>query len=117
MSKTQWIVKDNLGDFFVFLGMNYPIVGVGPQIDLENEILPMLRNDFVYICSGLDCMHDHSVDTEADVCQFRFDGQPTVGFQLKQNGWGVPDSILWFVPSLKNVKDWNMDHLASMKEN
>jgi hypothetical protein len=46
-----------------------------------------------------------------------FDGQPIVDFQLKQNGWGVPDNILWFVPSLKNVKDWNMDNLASMKEN
>lgn len=116
MSTQKWLTRHNVGDLSIFIGMNYPIVGVGPEIHAENEIVPMPRNGFIYICCGDRYMHGKPAPQDPDVCRMGLDGEVTIGFQLKENGWGVPDNILWVVSTLKNAKCWNTQSVPSKQQ-
>ena len=68
MSSEKWVRRHNVGDLSVFVGMNYPLVGVGPEIHIENEIVQMLRNGFIFIFCGDRYRNGQPAKGDPDVC-------------------------------------------------
>ena len=99
---SPWYRIDSLGENSLFLGQNYPMMVKGDPVAVDTTLLaPFMRSNCVYT---LDISVVPYPGTDI-VGRFSLDDQSCVGLQIN-NGWPVPENLLWFKASVSNAEDW-----------
>ena len=98
----QWKRVHDLGQYSLFLGLNYPI-----NIALAGaDVAPgnLARRNYVYTSH-------HALGYEfrprPEICRFSLNAtDAAVGFSTN-TAWALSTTPFWFIPSLANTADWH----------
>jgi hypothetical protein len=111
---SSWEMVTGLGEYSLFLGVNYPIIILVGGSDLASGCLT--RSNCVYTLHNAICLYYNS-PTCPEVCCFNLNGMDgAIGFLTnttledeENNGIDLTlvKTPLWFIPSFANALDWN----------
>jgi hypothetical protein len=99
-----WEKIDDLGEYSLFLGVNYPII-IPVEDGAEHDRPNMARSNSVYTSH-------HAVGLayppSPEICRFSLNSEDcTVGFQTNIR-WTWRQVPLWLIPSFANARQWNL---------
>ena len=100
---SPWFNIDSLGEYSLFLGLNYPMMVKGDPA-VVGTTLPFMRSNCIYTSevAMLPYAGFRNLSTP-DISRFSLDDHSCVGFDV-HNCWPYLD--FWFKASVSNAEDW-----------
>ena len=107
-TKDEWVQREHLGYFSLFLGLNHPLIGhVDNVYGPHPQHLPLGRSGYVYIShDSLDPAVCNLLSTPADWVRLPVSKLPPPEpalagfFGYKIEPWAIRQTPMWFVPRL-----------------